>query len=78
MHKHIVDKQLFFNWYFKKIPKEQISAFISPYFLGLPTKDAHFSLTDILHSISSIPTSLIPTYSGTKTIVPTTQVRLSK
>jgi len=78
MNKFIINKQKFFSWYFKEVPKEKISIFISPYFLGLPTKDAHFSLSDLLQSLDTIPTTLISNYPGTATTVPTTQVRLSK
>jgi len=78
MPEYIINKHMFFNWYFKNIPKEQISAFISPYFLALANKDAHFSLNDILQSIESVPTSLIVNYPGKERLLPIKQVRLSK
>ncbi len=73
-----VNRQIFFNWYFKKQPKEQISAFIAPYLLGLVTKPASFSLEDILASVSVIPSDLVTDYKGTKATVTVDQVELTK
>jgi hypothetical protein len=62
--KYRVNKQSFFNWYFKNQPKEQISVFLSPYLLGLVHKDAQFSLQDILNSTDTIPSSILLYYKG--------------
>lgn len=78
MNKYKVDRQLFFNWYFNNTPKEQISAFLSTYLLGLVHKDASFSLTDLLASVDTIPTSLITEYSGKATTIKTNKVEFKK
>jgi hypothetical protein len=62
--KYRVNKQAFFNWYFKHQPKEQISVFLSPYLLGLVHKDAQFGLQDILNSTDTIPSSILLYYKG--------------
>ena len=62
--KYKVNKQVFFNWYFKNQPKEQISVFLSPYLLGLVNKDAQFGLQDILNSTDTIPSSILLYYKG--------------
>jgi hypothetical protein len=62
--KYRVNKQVFFNWYFKNQPKEQISVFLSPYLLGLVNKDAQFGLQDILNSTDTIPSSILLYYKG--------------
>jgi hypothetical protein len=76
--KHKVNKQVFFNWYFKEQPKEQISAFLAPYLLGLVHKDAHFGLQDVLESVAYIPTDIIRHYTGQKNTVTTENVELVK
>jgi len=78
MAKHKVNRQLFFNWYFKQQSKEQISAFIAPYLLGLVHKPASFSLEDILASVAFIPSDLITNYKGTKARITVDQVELTK
>ena len=51
----LLKKQVFFNWYFTHRTKEQVAAFISPYFLDLVNKDVHFSLRDLLNDVGSVP-----------------------
>ena len=62
-------KQVFFNWYFTHRTKEQVAAFISPYFLDLVNKDVHFSLRDLLNDVGSVPSHLLDTNLSTKTNV---------
>jgi hypothetical protein len=76
--KHKVNKQVFFNWYFKEQPKEQISAFLAPYLLGLVHKDVRFGLQDILESVIVIPTDLITQYTGQNKTVTIDTVKLVK
>jgi len=52
-------KQVFFNWYFTHRTKEQVAAFISPYFLNLTNKDAKFGLQDLLNEVQYIPSHLL-------------------
>ncbi len=78
MAKYKVERQVFFNWYFKQQPKEQISAFIAPYLLNLVKEPATFSLEDFLASIPAIPSNLVPGYKGTKTTIKIEQVELTK
>jgi len=76
--KHKVNKQVFFNWYFKEQPKEEISAFLAPYLLGLVHKDVRFGLQDILESVIVIPTDLITQYTGQNKTVTIDTVKLVK
>ena len=57
-------KQVFFNWYFTHRTKEQVAAFISPYFLNLVNKDVHFSLRDLLNDVGSVPSHLLEDRKG--------------
>jgi len=77
-NKHKVNKQIFFNWYFKEKPKEEISAFLAPYLLALAYKDAHFSLQDVLVSVAVIPTKIIMNYTGHNKTVTIDTVQLVK
>ena len=54
-----IKKQIFFNWYFTHRTKEQVAAFISPYFLNLVNKDVKFSLKDLLNDVGSVPSHLL-------------------
>jgi hypothetical protein len=76
--KYKVKKQVFFNWYFKEQPKEEISAFLAPYLLGLVHKDVRFGLQDILTSVIVIPTDLISHYTGQNKTVTVDNVELIK
>ena len=60
----LLKKQVFFNWYFTHRTKEQVAAFISPYFLDLVNKDVHFSLKDLLNSVGSVPSHLLENREG--------------
>lgn len=57
-------KQIFFNYYFKARSREQIAAFISPYFLNIVNKDVNFSLDDLLKDIGTVPAYLLEDYSN--------------
>ena len=60
----LLKKQVFFNWYFTHRTKEQVAAFISPYFLDLVNKDVHFSLRDLLNDVKYIPSHLLEDSKG--------------
>ena len=60
----LLKKQVFFNWYFTHRTKEQVAAFISPYFLDLVNKDVHFSLRDLLNDVGSVPSHLLENSEG--------------
>jgi len=57
-----LNKQVFFNHYFKSESKEKIAAFISPHIMSLVTKDVHFSLQDLLEDSKTIPSYLLNDY----------------
>ena len=76
--KYEVKRQTFFKWYFDEQNKEQISAFIAPYLLGLVNKPAEFSLEDILVSVAVIPTKLVEGYTGKINKITTDKVKLIK
>ena len=57
-------KQVFFNWYFTHRTKEQVAAFISPYFLNLIKKEARFGLKDLLNNAESVPSHLLENSKG--------------
>jgi len=57
-------KQVFFNWYFTHQTKEQVAAFISPYFLNLINKEARFGLKDLLNDVKYIPSHLLEDSKG--------------
>ena len=57
-----LNKQVFFNHYFKARSKEQIAAFISPFFLNIVNKDVNFSLQDLLQDMGTVPSYLLNDY----------------
>jgi len=57
-----LDKQTFFNYYFKTRSKDDIAAFIAPYFLNMVNKDVNFSLADLLGNIKTVPSYLLKDY----------------
>jgi hypothetical protein len=57
-----LNKQVFFNFYFKSKSKEEISAFISPYFLNIVNKDVQFGLQDLLENTKTVPSYLLNDY----------------
>jgi len=57
-----LNKQIFFNHYFKSITKEQIAAFVSPMFLNIINKDVCFGLEDLLQEIGTVPSYLLNDY----------------
>jgi len=66
MKKHTLKlkRQIFFNWYFTHRTKEQVAAFISPYFLNLISKEARFGLEDLLKDAKYIPSHLLENREG--------------
>ena len=60
----LLKKQVFFNWYFTHRTKEQVAAFISPYFLNLVNKDVKFNLRDLLNDVKYIPSHLLEDSKG--------------
>ena len=60
----LLKKQVFFNWYFTHQTKEQVAAFISPYFLNLINKEARFGLKDLLNDVGSVPSHLLENSKG--------------
>ena len=63
--KYHLKKQIFFNYYFKARSREDIAAFISPYFLNIVNKDVNFSLNDLLTDIGTVPGYLLEDYVST-------------
>jgi len=76
--KYKVYRSAFFNWYFKNQPKEQISAFLSPYLLNLAAEDAHFSLQDMLKHTKVIPSNILINGPSKKQNILTENVELIK
>jgi len=61
---YTLKKSVFFNHYFKSTSKEDVAAFLSPYFMALATKDVNFSIYDLLQDIKTVPAYLLEDYTN--------------
>ena len=55
---------MFYNWYFQNRTKQQITAFLSPFFLNLVKEDAHFNLQSLLKDARTVPSTIIENWEG--------------
>jgi len=59
---YTLKKNTFFNHYFKSRSKEDVAAFLSPYFMSIVSKDVRFGLKDLLKDSRTVPSYLLEDY----------------